>query len=537
VSPLAYAPAALPDDLARHYARAGYRSTVTLGSLMRRNRDELGPLTAVIEGPVSLTWRELIDVASRVGGFLQAHGVGAGDVVVWQLPNWWESLAMAYGIWAAGAISSPVVPIYREHELRQVIEAVRPACVVAPESFRGVDHVALMEDACRAVGFQPRVRVILRGAATGWLPFEEVASGSPFIADDVNIGAPALVGFTSGTTSGAKGVAHSTASFVSSSLRSSRQACFSWKDRSYMPAPLAHATGLLSAVAIPSYTGSSVVLRDRWDAEQAIDDMRSHGVTFSSGAAIFIQELLAVLAARGGERLDLPSGYPCGGSTIPTSLAMAAEAVGMRPARSWGMTECPSVTSSAPFESPEVRCGTDGRIAPGCEVRVLDPDGRLLGPGEIGDLVVRGPQRALGYLDPVHTAAEFDDEGWFRTGDLGFVTADGTLSMTGRSKEIINRGGEKISGREIEDLLVQHPAVIEAAVVPAPHPRLGEQPAAFLLLRDGGPTDQELGQFLREAGLAPQKIPAVWRRVDELPRTASGKVKKYVLQSELAELG
>jgi acyl-CoA synthetase (AMP-forming)/AMP-acid ligase II len=408
---------------------------------------------------------------------------------------------------------------------------------VVPESFRGIDHVDLMEDACRAVGCAPDLRVILRGAASGWTAFDDVTSGSPFIAPDVDVDAPALVGFTSGTTSGAKGVAHSTASFISSSLRSSRQACFSWKDRSYMPAPLAHATGLLSAVAIPAYTGSSVVLRDRWDAELAIDDMRANGVTFSSGAAIFIQELLAALDARGGERLDLPSGYPCGGSTIPTALALAAEAVGMRPARSWGMTECPSVTSSAPFEPKEVRCGTDGRIAPGCEVRVLDPDGRELGPGEIGDLVIRGPQRALGYLDPVHTAAEFDDEGWFRTGDLGYVTADGTLNMTGRTKEIINRGGEKISGREIEDLLAQHPAVIEAAVVPAPHPRLGEQPAAFVLLRDGGPTDKELGDFLRGAGLAPQKIPGVWRRVDELPRTASGKVKKYVLQAELAEPG
>jgi acyl-CoA synthetase len=168
-------------------------------------------------------------------------------------------------------------------------------------------------------------------------------------------------------------------------------------------------------------------------------------------------------------------------------------------------------------------------------VRVFDIDGTELGRNSVGELVVRGPQRALGYLNPEHTAESFDDQGWFRTGDLGYVSDDNTVTMTGRVKEIINRGGEKISGREIEDALARHPAVIEAAVVPAPHPRLGEQPAAYVLARPGPrPETEELAAFLRDAGLAPQKVPRVWRFVDELPRTPSGKVKKYVLQAELA---
>ncbi|HLY83193.1 MAG TPA: fatty acid--CoA ligase family protein, partial [Acidimicrobiales bacterium] len=155
--------------------------------------------------------------------------------------------------------------------------------------------------------------------------------------------------------------------------------------------------------------------------------------------------------------------------------------------------------------------------------------------GEAGEFVIRGPQRALGYLDSGHTREAFDDEGWFRTGDLGYLDADDALTVTGRVKEIINRGGEKISGREIEDALIRHPCVLEAAVVPAPHERLGEQPAAFVLVRPGSTaTEEELSSFLRSAGLAPQKIPRVWRYVDELPRTPSGKVKKYVLQAQLA---
>ncbi len=501
---------------------------------MDRNRREFGSLPAVIEGDVSLSWEELINLASSFAGFLRGNGVQPGEVVVWQLPNWWESLVVAYGIWAAGAVSAPVVPIYREHELQLVVEAVRPRAVVVPQSFRDVDHVAMVTEAWRGAGITPDLRIVVRGEVTGWTPFDHALQGTATLADRVDVDAPALVGFTSGTTSGAKGVVHSSASFLSSSVRSSRQYGYTWRDRSYMPAPLAHATGLLSAVAIPVLTGSSVLLRDRWDAELAIDDILSNGVTFSAGAAVFIQELLAALAATGRERLELPGGYPCGGSTIPTALALAAEAVGMRPARSWGMTECPSVTASAPFEPKEIRCGTDGRVAPGCEVRVIGPDGHLLGSDQIGEAEVRGPQRALGYIDARHTKEGFDDAGWLRTGDLGFLTADGVFTMTGRSKEIINRGGEKISGREIEDLLAQHPSVVEAVVVPAPHPRLGEQPAAFILAGTQQPSDEELSAFLREAGLAPQKIPRIWHRVTEFPRTASGKVKKYVLQETLA---
>jgi acyl-CoA synthetase (AMP-forming)/AMP-acid ligase II len=534
VSTFTYAAAPLPDELKAFYARMGYRSTATLGSLMLRNQQEFTALPAVFDGEVVLTWGELITLASRFGGYLQANGIGPGDVVVWQLPNWWESLVVAYGVWAAGAISAPVVSIYREHELRQVIEAVHPSCVVAPATFRNVDHVDLVTDACAAIGWEPRAKVVLRGTATGWTTFDHAISAAPFINEDVSVDAPALVGFTSGTTSGAKGVAHSSASFISSGLRSSRQAGYGWRDRCYMPAPLAHATGLLSAVSVPAYTGSSVVLRDRWDADQAIDDIRDYDVTFSAGASIFLQELLAAMAARGQERLELSS-YPCGGSTIPTPLAMAADAAGLHPARSWGMTECPGVSASGPFEPAEIRCGSDGRVAPGCEVRVVDADGKDLGPDEIGDLLVRGPQRTLGYLLPEHTAEAFDEQGWLRTGDLGFVTADNVLTMTGRSKEIINRGGEKISGREIEDLLSGHPEVIESAVVPAPHPRLGEQPAAFVLFRGEPVADKDLADYLRAAGLAPQKIPGVWRTVDELPRTASGKVKKYELQAQLAD--
>src|ERR671919_315734 len=272
-------PAPTPAELEQFYRRSGYQVDVTLPALMTRNRDEFGDLVAVIDGDVELTWRQLIDQAARFAGFLQANGVGAGDVVVWQLPNWWESLVVAYGIWAVGAVSSPVVPIYRSFELRNVIGAVSPRCAVTAQEFRGVDHADMVASACADVGCDPPVRVVLRGSVPGWTSFDDTLTASPVLVDHVDVDAPALVGWTSGTTSGAKGVAHSTRSFVASPLRTSRWLGSRWDDRSYMPAPIAHATGLLSCIAVPLFTGSSTVIRDGWDADRAIDDIARYGVT------------------------------------------------------------------------------------------------------------------------------------------------------------------------------------------------------------------------------------------------------------------
>lgn len=528
-----FAPAPLAPGQADSYRQQGMTLDVTFPALMERNRRELGSRTAVIEGGNERSWKELIDAATRFGGFLHSHDVGPGDVVVWQLPNWWESLVVAHGIWAAGAISSPVVPIYREHELTQVIGAVQPKVVVTGGVIKGRDHVEMFTTACEQADASPALKIVVRGSATGWHTFDDAQQARPHFAT-VDPDAPALVGWTSGTTSGSKGVVHSTRGFLSIPLRSSRLNASTWLDRSYMPAPVAHATGLLSAIAMPIFAGSSAVLSDGWDAERAIQEMIEHGVTTTSGSAVFMNETLTAMRSLGISELDLSGGYPCGGSTIPTELAGACDDVGMRPARSWGMTECPGVTGSSPrLHSRDIRIGSDGLIYPGCEVRLVGDDGAEVPVGSDGEAWVRGPQRTLGYLDPAHTAEAFDDDGWFCTGDMGRMSADGTFSMTGRLKEIINRGGEKLSSREIEDAISRHDLVREVAVVSAPHARLGEQPAAFVL-STSEVTPETLSSFLHELGLAPQKVPRLWHFVEELPRTASGKVIKRELERSLA---
>jgi acyl-CoA synthetase len=530
-----FAPAPLSENLARGYRSMGLHTDATLSGLMRRNVYEFGSAPCVIDGDKTLTWRQLLEMAFRFAGFLQSGGVGPGDVVVWQLPNWWETLAVAYGVWAAGAVSAPVVPTYREHELRDVVESVRPKCVVVTAHFRSTDHVGLMEAALSVDASLAPLRVLIRGRSPGWVSWDDTLMSAPVAPPPVDPGQPALVAFTSGTTSGAKAAVMSTRSLLVVPLRHVRAVPYTWRDRGYMPAPVSHATGLLMAVTLPLMSGCAAVLAERWDAGQAVADIRRHGVTYSGGAEVFIRELVAAVEAAGLDALPLSCGYNCGGSTIPIDVVRRAEELHLNPRRAYGMTECPTVSASSNLDPAEIRLLTDGRVLPGCEVRVVS-DGQDLTFGEIGEFLVRGPQRALGYVNPSHTAEAFDDQGWFRTGDLGSLTSEGLLLVTGRTKDIINRGGEKLSAREIEEVIARHPHIGEVAVVAAPHPRLGEEPAAFLSVTGSGPDDRELADFLRAEGLAPHKVPRTWVRVDHLPRTSSGKVKKHELLGQLPGL-
>ncbi len=531
---LSYAAAPFPEELVAGYRAAGFHTDAVVPRLLERNVEELGPKVAVIDDTREITWAELADAARRVAGLLHAHGVGPGDTVVWQLPNWWEALAVAHGVWAAGAISVPVVPIYREHELAEIMRVVRPVCVIGPTEFRGHDHVDMLTAAAATAGVDLKLRVVVRGEATGWVSWDDAQRATPHVETAIDPGAPMIVGFTSGTTSGAKGAVVSTRGFLAVPMRHHRATPYTFRDRGYMPAPVSHITGLLMAVTLPLVSGCSVVLRERWDAARAVDDMRTYGVTYTGGATVFIQELADAVEAAGLLSLPLACGYNLGGSAIPLDVVERAEALGFRPRRAYGMTECPTVSASLGDDGPDVRCLTDGRILPGVEVRVVDETGLDVERGGEGELLVRGPQRVLGYLDPQHTADGFDADGWFRSGDLGVVDERECIRVTGRTKDVINRGGEKLSAQEIEGLLRRHPGVSDVAVVAAPHPRLGEEPAAFVIARDGVAVDDvELAQFLKAEGVAPQKIPRVVVAVDDLPRTASGKVKKYELVERL----
>src|SRR3984893_15279902 len=384
------APPVAPDRLAE-YRRFGYVSDQTMSASVVRAARQWGSRPAVIEGGHQLTYQELLEVVERAAAWLAGAGVGPGDVVCWQTPNWWEAHAMGLVIWHAGAVSCPIAPFYREHELRQVIEQVRPAAVVTAATFRGFAHAEAFDDLLAEAGLGDVARVILRGTRPGWSPFDVVVShgrrqGAAALAPDE----PCLVLFTSGTTSGAKAAVHSSRTLLAETRQLADAWGLSWEDVAYMAAPLQHITGVLNAMTIPLLVGSCAVLADHWDADEAVVDMPRHRVTYSAGATVFLQELTQ---AAHDARVRLPLRmFACGGASVPRAVMERSEEAGMPAARVYGLTELPTVTvmnRSYPFAA---RAGTDGAIAPGVEVRVSDGDTPTPPPGSAGELLVRRPQ-------------------------------------------------------------------------------------------------------------------------------------------------
>ncbi|MDT5096094.1 MAG: cyclohexanecarboxylate-CoA ligase [Mycobacterium sp.] len=519
----------VPEERQDEYRRMGYVSDMTICASVRRAARQWGSRPALVEAANELTYQELLVRVERTAGWLTAAGIQPGDVVCWQTPNWWEAHVLGLAIWHVGAVSAPIAPFYREHELRQVIEEVRPAAVVTAASFRGFAHAEAFDDLLRDAGLGAIPKVVLRGCRSGWTPFEDVVAHDRR-PDPSTIGAgePCLVLFTSGTTSRAKAAVHSSRTLLAETRQLADAWGLGWEDVAYMAAPLQHITGILNAMTIPLLVGACAVLAERWDAHQAVADMTRHRVTYSAGATVFLQELTD--AARDA-RVQLPLRmFACGGASVPRAVMERSEEQGIPAARVYGMTELPTVTVMNRADPFDLRATTDGAVAPGVEVQVLDDDCEPLPTGFAGELAVRGPERMLGYLDPEANKAALDDAGWFRTGDVGILDGNGFLTITGRIKDVINRGGEKFSARDIEDLLAAHPAVRQAAVVPGPDARFGEIPVAFVVLHDGGHASVgELAAHLRTVGLARQKTPTAWHFVDSLPMTPSGKVKKFEL--------
>lgn len=524
----------VPADRRASYRRFGYVSDMATSALVERAARQWGWRPAVIDAGVQLSYQELLELVQRAAAWLTGSGVSAGAVVCWQTPNWWEAHVLGLAIWHVGAVSCPVAPFYREHELRQVITQVRPAVVITATSFRGFAHAEAFDDLLAESGLADIPKIALRQSRPGWVTFAEVVSvGRRQHSAHVAASEPTLILFTSGTTSAAKAAVHTSQSLLAETRQLADAWGLCWRDVAYMAAPLQHITGLLNAMTIPLLVGAGAVLAERWEPDEAVADIVRHGVTWTAGATVFLQELTE--AARHA-RAQLPLRmFACGGASVPRAVMERSEEQGIPAARVYGMTELPTVTvmnGASPFD---LRAETDGAVAPGVEVRVVGGDGDTLGPGAQGELLVRGPERILGYLDPAANRAAFDDGGWFRTGDVGTMR-DGYLTITGRIKDIINRGGEKFSSRDIEDVLVAHPAVRQAAVIPRRDVRFGEVPIAFVVVADdelSPPGIDDLADHLQSSGLARQKTPVEWHFVNALPMTPSGKVKKFELAEPL----
>jgi cyclohexanecarboxylate-CoA ligase len=494
---------------------------------------------AVVDRDRRVTYGELDRLAERAAVLLAGLGVGRGDVVSFQLPNWLEAAVLYHATARLGAIANPIVPIYRHREVGFILEQARSRVLVVPAAFRGFDYPRMIAGLRASLPELEQVLVVggegddAGSFAAALAAVPEDATPPPAADGEHASSDPALLLYTSGTESRPKGVLHTHDTLVYECTSIARLYDVTSKDVVFMPSPVTHITGLLYGLQLPFALGAPVVLLDAWSVPAALELIERERCSFTVGATPFLHGIVHApdLAERDVASLRV---FVCGGADIPPALIRdAAQRTAMLATRVYGSTECPTATGSAPGAPAAQHAETDGAPIGPTEIRVADDEGTVLTAPATGNLEVRGPDLCVGYRDPALNAAAFTADGWFRTGDLAEIDAAGRLRIAGRVKDIIVRGGENLSAKEIENLLFEHPGVREVAVVAFPDPVLGERACAYVVGEPELTLDAVIA-FLRTRGVANQKLPERLRLVAELPKTASGKVQKFVLRAEQA---
>ncbi|MEB3031227.1 class I adenylate-forming enzyme family protein [[Mycobacterium] nativiensis] len=480
------------------------------------------------------TLDELFDESRRMAAGLAALGIAPGDVVAVQLPNWWECFTAHAAIWLCGAVVLPIVGIYGPREVEFIVAQSKARAFIVARELRNRDTAATVAAVAGLPGLQHTIMV--GEALPQTIPLAELARGDAggFTAVvPANPESRALLVYTSGTTAEPKGVQHSHASLLGE-IRAMDQMRSAGPDLTTLSVfPSGHIAGTLGILRMFCRANTTIAL-DAWNAERAARLIADHGVAASGGAPIHLSGILDV-AER--ERLDVSSlrEYTTGAAGVSGALIRRADRFGVGAFRCYGSSEHPTISSGRPEDPLDKRADTDGRIAPGTEIRLLDDDGKDVEKGCPGEILTRGPELFSGYTDGLHTRDSMVD-GWFRTGDIGRLDADGYLTITDRKKDVIVRGGENISSKEVEDVLGVHPAIAEAAAVGVADEKYGERVCAFVVVNPGrsfGVADA--AAHFAQCGLARQKTPERIVVVTELPRTASGKVQKHLLRSQFAE--
>jgi acyl-CoA synthetase len=470
--------------------------------------------------------------SAGVSATLHGRGVRPGDRVLIQLSNGAELITAILAIWHLGAIAVPVLPLLREQELAAVAQQTQPTAVIAgPGSSKRVP-TAEIDSALAAASVTPLTRLSVAHRTAGWMPFPVRGSvqeqSPPPHPGFANADACALILFTSGTTAQPKGVRHDSRSLLAEVNSYRRSAELTAGDVIFNPAPIAHVGALVISVLVPWCVGAPVVLLSKWDSQRAREAITRERVTFAVGAPYFLNELVALYESSDfcGHRL---SKFQTGAAPTGSALLARADRVGIAAWRAWGMTEAPTISYAAADDPLDRRANFDGRVEPESQVVAVDEAGVALPAGREGHLLLRSPKQMMGYVRDADATRH--PGGWLATGDVGMVDCDGWVRITGRIKDIINRGGEKFSAREIENALCDHPAIEAAAVLGVSEQRLGEQVVAYVTTRPGQcyPGLSAIIDYLQRRRMAPQKYPVAITVLEALPMTATGKVHKHAL--------
>lgn len=481
-----------------------------------------------------LNFAELDRLSDELAIGLARLGIGEGDVVSFQLPNWWQFTVLHLAALKLGAISNPLMVIFRERELTFMLGLAQSKVLVVPAMFRGVDHRAIAHGVKAELASLQHVFVI---DGDGNENFDALFARDAGAAERAALKARKLspdaviqLLYTSGTTGEPKGVSHTSNTMLSNLVPFAARLKLGREDVIHMPSPMAHQLGFMYGLVLPAMLGSTAVLQDIFVAEAMARQITAHGATFTMGATPFLNDLSDFCIKTGTATPSLRI-FVSAGAPIPRPLVVKAkDALGAAIISAWGMSENGAVTTACLDDAEDKVTGTDGVALPGMEVRVVSALGEPVPAGVEGSLQVRGCSNFIGYMKRP-TLAQVDAEGWFDTGDLARMDAEGYIRIAGRSKDIIIRGGENIPVVEVENLLYKHPAIFALAIVGFPDARLGERACAFVTLREGASLSfEEMIEYLKAQKMAIQYLPERLEIIADLPRTPSGKIQKFKLR-------
>ncbi|SEG24514.1 AMP-binding protein [Billgrantia desiderata] len=491
----------------------------------------------------SLSYAELNEKVTRMAAGLAGLGVAKGDVVSCQLPNWWQMTALHLACIRIGAVLNPLMPIFREHELRFMLAQAESKVFVVPGVFRGFDHAAMARGLKAELTALEQVLVV---GGEGTDSFEntllerawERETDTAALFRERRPGGDDVVQllYTSGTTGKPKGVMHTSNTLVSHIRPFATRLGLGNDDTVFMPSPLAHQLGFLYGLMLPVYLQATAVLQDTWKPAEAVDIIRAERPSLMLGSTPFLADIAEQAEAHGPDLQSLKL-FMCAGAPIPSPLVeKAARNLPTRIISAWGMTENGAVTTTRPGDAPSRAVHTDGLPLPFMELKVTDLEGNTLPPGQEGPLYVRGASLFVGYFKQPALYG-VDAEGWFPTGDLARLDEQGYVRITGRSKDVVIRGGENIPIVDIENALYQHPAIQAVALVGRPDERLGERLCAYVTLKEGveSLTLTDVIAFLSERQVTRQYQPEFLVVLDELPRTPSGKIQKFKLREQATQ--
>jgi acyl-CoA synthetase (AMP-forming)/AMP-acid ligase II len=521
------------EDLAREAYAQGYWVHETLADALAREASKNPERVLVIDGSVRLSAHNLHAQAFTLAQVMAAR-FPAGSVISFMLPNWHEAAVIYLAATLAGMVAHPVLPSLREHDLHFMLEDVESRMIFIPARFRGHQTAAMLTSVVQQLNSPPQV-VVVRGDCGPHLAYDslfQAVAPHPLPAPDPD--AVRMIMYTSGTTGSPKGVMHSHNSLHALIRQLGTHWLVEPGDRFLVASPISHIGGSIYAFECPLLLGSSVVLMEQWDADEAVGQLLAERCTHFAGATPFLVQTLAA-ARRAQTRIPDLKLFVCGGASVPPSLIHEAAEYFQRAVvtRVYGSTEVP-VTTVGVINPDDVThaANSDGQAGI-ATIKLVDTAGAS---AETGEVLARGPQMLVGYVHPGDEASVFDERGYYRTGDLGRWVDDDYLVIAGRIKDIIIRNGENISPKEVEDLLLGHPDIAEIAIVGLPDHSTGERACAVIVPNGHSQPDvASLADFLIAKGVAKFKIPeqiAVW---DTLPKNDAGKVLKHQIRTVLAD--